>query len=123
MLPNTTISTNSVFIAEIDGCTPDAARPASIARQEPISIFNDAKALPVQMSIYPNPVSDIATISLTTAKIASLTVYTKEGTVIFKDNAVDSSYKLDVSRFEKGIYLLTVTTDSGEILTDKIIKK
>ena len=121
MLPNTTIEPGSVFLAEIDGCTPSFQRPANVASKTPVRIILK-ESTESKVAIYPNPASDIATVSLTNAKIETLTVYTKEGKMIFKDNGIDSTYKLDVSRFEKGIYLLTITTDSGEIITDKLIK-
>ncbi|MCO6148509.1 T9SS type A sorting domain-containing protein [Flavobacterium sp. NRK1] len=122
MLPETTILENSVFTAEIDGCTPAAAKSLKVQKQEPIVIYKSAEDFLTKITVYPNPASDVAKIALTGSNIIDINVYTKEGRLIFNTTVNETSYDLNTSNFEKGIYILTVTTNNGEVLTQKIIK-
>jgi hypothetical protein len=121
MLPNTTIEAGSVFLAEIEGCTASVGRPSTMAAGVPVKA-KAAENVP-KLTVYPNPASDIVTVSLPDSIITSITVYTKEGRKVYSRNAEGSAIKLDVSQYEKGVYLLTVTTLKGDMLTDKIIKE
>lgn len=126
MLPNTTISNGAVFTAEIDGCTPEMGRPAPAYISEPVAIFKSAEdlGLNVLMTVYPNPATDIAKVSLSeNTSIKDLTVYTKEGRMIFSVDVDNNTYDLDVSNFDKGIYIINLTTEKGEVLTSKVIRE
>lgn len=71
---------------------------------------------------YPNPVSDMVTISLkNNGSIANIVVYDIVGKMIISHapTTSDSSQTIDLSAISKGVYLLEVTTDSNL----KVIKK
>lgn len=73
-----------------------------------------------KLSIFPNPVQDIAIIK-TSDKIESAELYSITGQLVFSSNAVVDS-KIDLSAVAKGIYILKVQTDKG-LQTTKVIKK
>ena len=69
---------------------------------------------------YPNPVSDIVTISLKQRLYYNVVLYDVLGKMIFKKPTTSaSSQTIDLSAVSKGVYLLEVTTDSNL----KVIKK
>lgn len=71
---------------------------------------------------YPNPTSDIVTVSLTNAetKIASIIVYDVLGKTILSSKAANiNTQTIDLSHVNSGIYFIEVTTDSNL----KVVKK
>ena len=71
------------------------------------------------ISIYPNPTSDIINIEVSNAlTVRSLELYNIIGKQVIKSNKVTN---LNLSQLNAGIYMLKVITDSGS-LTKKIIK-
>ncbi len=80
-----------------------------------VDTFNDTN----DFSIYPNPTNDLINInSLNNQSIKSVKVFDLGGKLL-----IESSYnKISVSNLSSGLYLLKITTDSGE-LTKKFIKE
>jgi hypothetical protein len=74
-------------------------------------------------AFYPNPVSDVVTVSLknNTNSIATIAVYDVLGKLIFtqKPASAITTETIDLSSVSKGMYLLEVTTDNNL----KVIKK
>jgi hypothetical protein len=71
---------------------------------------------------YPNPVSDIVTVSLkNNGSIANIVVYDILGKMVVtqKPATSASSQTIDLSAISKGLYLLEVTTDTNL----KVVKK
>jgi len=71
------------------------------------------------LSIYPNPTSDIINI-ITNQKIKSLTLFSLDGKRV--KNVKSVLKKLDVKRLEEGIYVINFVTENGKTFTKKMIK-
>jgi len=71
------------------------------------------------ISIYPNPTVGLLFIESDVLKINSITFFDILGKKILSQNK--DLYTIDVSHFDRGVYLLELDTDSGKIL-EKIIK-
>ena len=85
------------------------------------SSFNSTTA--VFSNVYPNPVTDFASISLVDATINAITVMDINGRVVKSGNSNElATAKIDLSDLTAGIYLMKIETDKG-ISTEKIIKK
>ena len=77
----------------------------------------------VNMSMYPNPASDRVSIE-TSAQIQALVIYDLLGKAVVSLNNVNSKRldNIDVSSLNKGIYLLSISTDKGRVTKKLIIK-
>ncbi|QOW10502.1 T9SS type A sorting domain-containing protein [Kaistella flava (ex Peng et al. 2021)] len=64
-----------------------------------------------KMSVYPNPVKDILTIT-TLDKVESATVYSATGQVVFTAKNIVNK-QINLSSLAKGVYFLQVQTDKG----------
>ncbi|KAA3622072.1 MAG: T9SS C-terminal target domain-containing protein [Flavobacterium sp.] len=73
-----------------------------------------------QFSIYPNPASEILTISSEGIVVESLSVYSITGQRIIYTN--DPTNQIDVSSLSEGLYLLEITSENGRQV-QKFIKK
>ena len=69
-------------------------------------------------TIYPNPVKDILTIK-DVNQISKISIYTLSGQLLIEQKG--NTNTIDISEFKDGIYILTISTDLGEI-NKKIIK-
>lgn len=70
--------------------------------------------------LYPNPVKDVLTISLTNnEEVSSVEIFNVSGQ---KVKSTQNVSKLMISELAKGIYVLKVQTKSGKIVTEKFIK-
>jgi hypothetical protein len=76
----------------------------------------------IKFVIYPNPSSNIFNIRLN--NFTSYNLYVRDITtkLLFKDSNKNSNYKLDLSGFSKGIYLLEIESNNMHI-TKKILLK
>ncbi|MCR5860912.1 T9SS type A sorting domain-containing protein [Flavobacterium sp. J372] len=74
--------------------------------------------------IYPNPAEAVATI-VAQSNIDSISIYSIHGKKLYSQNIMEKNiqYTVDVSRFGKGIYLVTIQTDTGESFTSKLVVK
>ena len=68
--------------------------------------------------IYPNPVKDILYIS--TPDMRNITIATITGSVVLNQDVKDDKLSIDVNDFNKGIYILRIST-STETITEKIV--
>ena len=68
--------------------------------------------------IYPNPVKDILYIS--TPDMRNITIATITGSVMLNQDVKDDKLSIDVNDFNKGIYILRIST-STETITEKIV--
>ena len=74
-----------------------------------------------QVSVYPNPVSDVLRINTAGEKILNVKVYSFAGNVV-KNIAEVKGDSVDLRNLNTGNYIVTITTDKGTV-TKKIIKK
>lgn len=72
--------------------------------------------------MYPNPSSSITTIKLDNDVIASVTVTSIEGMLMYSGKVGKETFDLNVSTYRQGIYIVTVETQKGEVLTEKLMK-
>ncbi|WP_188459334.1 T9SS type A sorting domain-containing protein [Psychroflexus planctonicus] len=82
--------------------------------QQPLSV-NEVN-LQQSLSIYPNPASNKLNIILDDFDFAR--IYTLNGRLI----STHKSKTIDLTEFEKGIYLLKIVTENGNTIAQKIIK-
>lgn len=68
--------------------------------------------------IYPNPVRD--RLYINTPDIKNITIATITGSIIFSQDIEGDNLSIDVNNFNKGIYLLRIST-STETITEKIV--
>lgn len=117
MSPNVHIKNGSVFLAHIAPCTePNANKYANSTK----SVGETSN----KISIYPNPTSGMVNIELKDASMTEITLNSIEGKLIhFKKTANVNYYIIDLSPYEKGIYLLNLKTSEGEYIVKKIIKQ
>ncbi|WP_338378718.1 LamG-like jellyroll fold domain-containing protein [uncultured Flavobacterium sp.] len=73
------------------------------------------------VKVYPNPSTGIFTIDI--VEELEFTVYDIVGKTIINQKSLVGSNTLDLSRFEKGIYLLALMNSKGETNTYKLIKE
>jgi hypothetical protein len=69
------------------------------------SAVDNVQSLGIQL--FPNPVSDYCNIRLGNGTY-ELTLYNMIGKEIYRANVSQSQYKLDMRKFERGIYLLRI---------------
>ncbi len=128
MLPNTFIESNSVFIAKIANCESLSLlkkNKLDASKEKVKHVINLAAEIKEykSLNIYPNPSSTYVNISIENLNMQSITVSSIDGRIVFTKKEVnEATYKLDVSNYVKGIYLVTVYSENGEIITSKIIK-
>ena len=82
-----------------------------------------------QISIFPNPAQNELTIETGELKIENIKIYDLKGHEIFKSqfypessSRLNSQFKINVSAFQQGIYLLNIYTDKG-VLVRKFVKE
>lgn len=74
-----------------------------------------------QLSLYPNPSSDIITIGTpSSVDIKSTTLYNLLGKVVLEST---NSNEVNLSELPSGVYILTITTDGNGSISKKVIRK
>jgi thiol-disulfide isomerase/thioredoxin len=82
-----------------------------------------------ELSIYPNPVTDISiiTVQSTTNQLATLNVYNMTGQLVLSTqqnlSSGANSINLDMSTLESGSYVLNIDRDNLESIVQKVIKR
>ena len=66
-------------------------------------------------NIYPNPANDYTQIEISHYP-APLCLLDMHGKIVYEDVVQQSNYRLDVSHFEKGIYLLRIGNESSKLV-------
>lgn len=82
---------------------------------------NELTAGNEQLSIVPNPASDVCTIYGTGMQNAALNIYDLTGRLILKKNFIESIW-LDVRNFSKGIFIVEVKNENGTSFRGKFVK-
>ncbi len=75
-----------------------------------------------EVSIYPNPVSEILSIELT-EQINSIEIVSMNGQIINKVNVNSNKYNYNVNNITAGNYFVNIYTDNGMITREIIVKK
>ncbi|MFN9115997.1 MAG: T9SS type A sorting domain-containing protein [Bacteroidota bacterium] len=71
-------------------------------------------SLPVQVSLYPNPVA--TTLKISSAQAATVKVYDVLGTLIYNSNNPANTHQLDVQHWKNGMYFVHIQTAQGTVV-------
>jgi hypothetical protein len=112
----------SRFRGYIDECNSGfAGRPAA-PTEDGIEEVSTIEPSDETTSISPNPATNRVLIS-TGRTIVNITIVSFDGKLMMdRDISGTSTYEFDVSNFTPGYYAVTITTDTGERITKKLIK-
>lgn len=122
-LKNVTENDNGVYYCEITNPT----LPDLTIRRANVTITIDATAsvetsnLLENVKVYPNPTSTIFTIQLGELKDSRINIYDINGKEIIKKKLSNTIEKIDISRFENGVYMLSITSGNKKVIK-RIIK-
>lgn len=107
----------SVSVTNADGCEGSATYAVNFTSIEQ----NKLTAL----SIYPNPASDNLTLALTQSGESHIIIRDTKGSVVYHEVLVDanSTYEINVSNLENGLYFISVTTNKEINTTSFVVKK
>jgi Secretion system C-terminal sorting domain len=65
------------------------------------------------ISLYPNPASDMVNVEIENLEgNATIAMYSFSGALIYTKIITDSKTAIDMSGYEAGIYMVTITTDT-----------
>ena len=78
--------------------------------------LNSQQFIKKRGNFYPNPTNDVVNFN---QNIKSVLVFSIDGKLI---NTNLENNKVDVSNLSKGLYLIQMVTDEGEVISDKLIK-
>lgn len=92
---------------------------ARIASNLPVVLVNET--LGNQLTIYPNPAADQLTVSYFGEEVKDLKIFDMTGKMIIEDVNFSNIKKLNISKLQKGMYVLQLTTKTGK-KTQKFIK-
>jgi hypothetical protein len=117
--------TGSVFLAQIESCTPqtiveNSGRPAYIPEiyQEEISLVKDLSTAESEFSVFPNPTTGLITVrSKTDVGIFSVTDINGKELLSVKGNGSNEQI-IDLTRLASGVYFV----NADGVLVQKIIK-
>jgi len=121
---------NSKFRAYIEGCSggfilrqsENETNEQTLKIKEEIIVLNDNDLI-----VYPNPTKGIINIKLKGILLdnSTIQVYSFSGALV-SSNTISkknvSSYELNLSNLQTGLYLIKVTLEGGKILSNKIVK-
>ncbi len=111
------------FRAYIEGCTGNyVARVSNNPDDE--SQFVSNSDLKNSFKIYPNPSNSMIIVSSEDFKMKQISISSLNDNRVILNQKIDNleSVEVDVTRFEKGIYIVSIESTTGEILTQKLIK-
>ena len=74
---------------------------------------------------FPNPASDVVTVSVEATGNATITVSDVTGKVVLNNSLslANGTADMNIDSLESGVYIFTVTFESGEISTFNVVKK
>lgn len=75
------------------------------------------------ITAYPNPVADVLTIEINNTGNNTVQITDMLGRVITQQNNINNHLQLDTQNWPQGLYLVTITTDTGLVSSGKVIKK
>lgn len=103
------------FVLETQGGFNLFVDSVNIRKDDPLAL--DEQFLQKDVTIYPNPTSDLIHFSSTDLK--QVAIYNTAGTLIYSQ---EKSNPISMNRFEQGIYLVQMTTNNGQISTKRVQK-
>lgn len=74
------------------------------------------------LSIYPNPANDLLTIEMTSTEVANVTIFSVTGSKVHEIESISGTTKVDVKNWNKGIYLVHITSNGKTSITKLIVQ-
>ena len=106
-------SDNELFIVSRDG---------EVYRLRGENLGNEDKTFSNSIVLTPNPASDSLRVSSTYESMESLSIHDLNGKLLFIMNELNNNHKtIDISQLNSGIYLVSLTTSSGQTLIEKLV--
>jgi subtilisin family serine protease len=121
-----TDTTKRLRLSNDDGSTWSASsyiyRIRSVVYESSSSSLATSNVKLYEVSIYPNPTSDILKVKLLKNEKSKIEIYDLSGRLVKQMNANSDNIELNVSALDKGTYLINIVTPSDTI-SKKFIKK
>lgn len=86
-----------------------------------VPINNTGNSSGLYLKCYPNPGTNMINIKLSGTKEATIQITNLSGQVIFSRQLSTDNSQIDISKFPKGIYFISITSDDF-LKTEKLIK-
>jgi len=87
-----------------------------------LSIEDVVMIAPMSVRLYPNPFSDVITITSDQNLIESVKVYDLKGVLLYETRGSNTEVNLNLSNLSSGIYLIRTASQNGETM-HKVVKK
>lgn len=111
---------SSRFRGYIEECSDIfAGRPASVDEANRSLNFESSQKRFITLS--PNPANSIVTVT-TDRVMLNITITSLEGKLMYSRDVKGNNHDINVSTYAKGYYTVTITTEDGEITSEKLIK-
>lgn len=89
-----------------------------MSQKKSVAIIENVKN---NFTFYPNPTNDLLTIETEQSYNYSLEIISLNGQLIFNTELEGTTHQIDISSFQKGVYLISISSDDF-VKTKKIIK-
>ncbi|WP_445453227.1 T9SS type A sorting domain-containing protein [Flavobacterium sp. 25HG05S-40] len=115
--PNSEVKSNSTsnFTARLAACTQTSAKMAPSETEVTVN---------KELLLFPNPANDFTTIHLNNGEFKKVIITTIEGRIVLNEAVKETSeYQYNTSPLTSGIYIVSIETNDGEIISKKLIKR
>jgi len=103
------------FVIETQGGFNLFVDSVNVRKDDPLAV--NEQFLQPDVTIYPNPTNDV--IRFSTANLNQVSIYNTAGTLIYSQ---EKATPISMNTFEQGIYLVRMTTTSGQTITKRVQK-
>jgi hypothetical protein len=120
----------SQFAAYIEGCSGNYLYKTAISQVEYAyePVIEEEKINLIKIvsgfSIVPNPSSGLFEIVMKENRFNHYQIATIDGKVVQESNVdITDRLQLDIERYASGIYIINITSENGDLYSEKLIKK
>lgn len=121
--------TGSQFAAYPQGCSGNflykAPNPTTTNNQPLVFEIDTINLIKLSGSfaIVPNPSSSMIELIMKDAKIKNVAIFSMDGKMVFNKNFEETDkMQLDVSDYKEGVYIVNVTSEKGNLISEKLVK-
>jgi hypothetical protein len=75
------------------------------------------------IAVYPNPASDVVTISTGQLQGGEFVMYNAAGQIVLRQQLVQSTTTVSVQELARGVYFYRVTEESGRMYSGKLVRE
>ena len=115
-----------VYIDDIRLIGSTMAAPANtgltLMSQGPSMAFGIPEIEKETIKVYPNPAINNLSLEVAGAENMSVFIYNSQGQQIYYGEWTDNSQTIDVSNFDRGLYVVKVI-NNGEMITTRVLKQ